>query len=192
MNCLLAFKTLFLNCLLTSNSIYCYQVAAGPELAAAVTNAGGIGVLGGVGYTPAFLKAQIAELKECLDAEHKNAPFGVDLLIPQVGGSARKTNTDYTGGKLPELIEIIIAEKAALFVCAVGGQFFLLISGFFLHTNNVFHWLVPPKWAVERLHQANIPVMNMVGAPKHCLKALAVGVDLICAQGQFILTLLEY
>jgi NAD(P)H-dependent flavin oxidoreductase YrpB (nitropropane dioxygenase family) len=28
------------------------NVAAGPKLAAAVTNAGGIGVLGGIGYTP--------------------------------------------------------------------------------------------------------------------------------------------
>lgn len=35
------------------------NVAAGPELAAAVTNAGGLGVIGGVGYTPKFLKMQI-------------------------------------------------------------------------------------------------------------------------------------
>lgn len=34
----------------------------------------------------------------------KNAPFGVDLLLPQVGGSARKTNYDYTDGKLPGII----------------------------------------------------------------------------------------
>ena len=34
--------------------------------------------------------AQIKELKEGL--KDKNAPFGVDLLLPQVGGSARKTN----------------------------------------------------------------------------------------------------
>jgi NAD(P)H-dependent flavin oxidoreductase YrpB (nitropropane dioxygenase family) len=65
------------------------NVAAGPKLAAAVTNAGGLGVIGGVGYTPAMLKEQIQELKEHLD--DKNAPFGVDLLIPQIGGSARKT-----------------------------------------------------------------------------------------------------
>jgi hypothetical protein len=39
------------------------NVAAGPELAAAVTNAGGLGVIGGVGYTPKFLKLQIANLK---------------------------------------------------------------------------------------------------------------------------------
>ena len=65
------------------------NVAAGPKLAAAVTNAGGLGVIGGVNYTPDMLKDQIAELKSYLT--DKNAPFGVDLLLPQVGGSARKT-----------------------------------------------------------------------------------------------------
>ena len=65
------------------------NVAAGPKLAAAVTNAGGLGVIGGVGYTPDMLREQIAELKGFLT--DKKAPFGVDLLIPQVGGSARKT-----------------------------------------------------------------------------------------------------
>lgn len=65
------------------------NVAAGPKLAAAVTNAGGLGVIGGLGYTPDMLREQIAELKGYL--RDKNAPFGVDLLIPQVGGNARKT-----------------------------------------------------------------------------------------------------
>lgn len=32
------------------------------------------------------------------------------------------------------------------------------------------------------LHKAGIPVMNMVGHPKHVQKALDVGCDLICAQ----------
>jgi hypothetical protein len=70
------------------------NVAAGPKLAAAVSNAGGLGVIGGVGYTPDMLKEQIAELKSYLN--DKNAPFGVDLLLPQVGGSARKTKYVYT------------------------------------------------------------------------------------------------
>ncbi|KAK4046727.1 hypothetical protein OIO90_006458 [Microbotryomycetes sp. JL221] len=136
------------------------NVAAGPELAAAVTNAGGLGVVGGVGYTPQYLSKVIKELKD--DLKDKNAPFGIDLLLPQVGGNARKTNKDYTGGKLMELIDIIIKEKAALFVSAVG---------------------VPPKEAVDKLHKAGIPVMNMVGAVKHVPKALAAGVDIICCQG---------
>ncbi|KAI0080612.1 2-nitropropane dioxygenase [Panus rudis PR-1116 ss-1] len=136
------------------------NVAAGPKLAAAVTNAGGIGVIGGIRLSPKMLRDTIAELKANL--EDKNAPFGVDLLIPQVGGSARKTNYDYTNGQLPELTDIIIESGAALFVCAVG---------------------VPPKDMVDKLHKAGVVVMNMVGHPKHVPKALAQGVDVICAQG---------
>jgi len=136
------------------------NVAAGPKLAAAVTNAGGIGVIGGVRQSPKFLQGSIDDLKSYLD--DKNAPFGVDLLLPQIGGNARKTNKDYTDGQLPELIDVIIKSKASLFVCAVG---------------------VPPKWVVDKLHAAGIPVMNMIGHPKHVEKALAQGVDIICAQG---------
>jgi len=134
--------------------------AAGPELAAAVSNAGGLGNIGGVGFTPDALRKTIGMLKK--ELVDKNAPFGVDLLLPQVGGNARKTNKDYTAGTLPELVDIIIEEKAALFICAVG---------------------VPPKWAVDKFHNAGIPVMNMIGAVKHVDKALEAGVDIICAQG---------
>jgi NAD(P)H-dependent flavin oxidoreductase YrpB (nitropropane dioxygenase family) len=136
------------------------NVAAGPRLAAAVTNAGGLGVIGGVGYTPNFLRNQIQYIKSYLN--DKNAPFGIDLLIPKVGEGARATNYDYTKGELPELIKIICESGAKLFVSAVG---------------------VPPKWAVEDLHKSGVLVMNMVGHPKHAKKALEVGVDLICAQG---------
>ena len=129
-------------------------------MAATVTNCGGMGVIGGVNYTPKMLRIMIKDLKEAL--VDKNAPFGVDLLLPKVGEGARSTNYDYTGGKLNELIDIIIEEKAKLFVCAIG---------------------VPPKEVVDRLHQNGILVMNMIGSPKHVEKALAVGVDIICAQG---------
>ncbi|KXS21680.1 NPD-domain-containing protein [Gonapodya prolifera JEL478] len=135
-------------------------MAAGPELAAAVSNAGGLGVIGGLGYTPEQMKKLIKTLKENLT--DKSLPFGIDLALPQVGGNARKTNYDYTKGKLPELIDLCISEGAKLFVSAVG---------------------VPPKWAIDKLHKAGIPVMNMVGAPKHAIKAIEQGVDIICAQG---------
>ena len=136
------------------------NVAAGPKLAAAVSNAGGLGVIGGLGYTPKMLRMQIAELKEGLN--DPSLPFGVDLLLPQVGGSARKTNKDYTKGQLPELIDIIIEEGTTLFVSAVG---------------------IPPKWAVDKLHEAGVYCMNMCGAVKHVDKSLAVGVDIVCCQG---------
>jgi NAD(P)H-dependent flavin oxidoreductase YrpB (nitropropane dioxygenase family) len=133
---------------------------AGPKLAAAVTNAGGFGTVGGARYTPTMLREMLDELKQ--ELADKNAPFGVDLLLPQVGGSARKTNYDYTKGHLDELLQIIIDSGAKLFVSAVG---------------------VPPKSAIDRLHKANILVMNMIGHPKHVHKACQAGVDIICAQG---------
>ena len=42
------------------------NVAAGPELAAAVTNAGGLGVIGGVGYTPKVLRSQVSLVTNAL------------------------------------------------------------------------------------------------------------------------------
>ncbi|KAF9730821.1 hypothetical protein PMIN06_009187 [Paraphaeosphaeria minitans] len=133
---------------------------SGGLLAAAVSNAGGLGVIGGLGYTPAQLQSIIDELKGKLS--DKSLPFGVDLALPQIGGSARKTNHDYTHGQLDELIEVTIKNGAKLFVSAVG---------------------VPPARTIKRLHEAGIVIMNMVGHPRHAVKALEAGVDIVCAQG---------
>ncbi|PYH47409.1 NAD(P)H-dependent flavin oxidoreductase [Aspergillus saccharolyticus JOP 1030-1] len=134
--------------------------ASSAPLAAAVSNAGGVGTVGGLGYTPAQLSEILTELKSLL--RDPSLPFGVDLALPQVGGGARATNHDYTHGQLDELIDVVIAHGAKLFVSAVG---------------------VPPAHVITRLHEADILVMNMVGAPKHAEKALKLGVDIVCAQG---------
>ncbi|KAH7166519.1 2-nitropropane dioxygenase [Dactylonectria macrodidyma] len=136
------------------------NAVAGPKLVAAVTNAGGLGVMGGMAYTPAMLREHIAELKSYL--VDKDAPFGIDLLLPQLGGNARKTNYDYTKGKLDELVDVIIESGAKLFVSAVG---------------------VPPKAVVDKLHAHGVVYMNMIGHVKHVRKCLDLGVDIICAQG---------
>jgi NAD(P)H-dependent flavin oxidoreductase YrpB (nitropropane dioxygenase family) len=87
---------------------------------------------------------------------------------------------DYTKGQLHTLIDILIEERVALFVCAIG---------------------VPPREVVDKLHAAGIFFMNVcltvftihvvesahsrqiVGHPKHITKALSAGADIICAQG---------
>ncbi len=51
--------------------------AAGPELAAAVSNAGGLGVLGAAACTPAQLDEWIVRTQSLTDR-----PFGVDTLLP--------------------------------------------------------------------------------------------------------------
>lgn len=133
---------------------------SGGPLAAAVSNAGGLGCIGGLGYTPTQLREIIHELKANLASP--DLSFGVDLALPKVGEGARKTNHDYTHGQLDELITVTIEEGAKLFISAVG---------------------IPPPHVIKRLHEAGILVMNMVGAPKHAKKALDAGVDIVCAQG---------
>ncbi|EPE32317.1 Inosine monophosphate dehydrogenase (IMPDH) [Glarea lozoyensis ATCC 20868] len=133
---------------------------SGGPLAAAVSNAGGLGCIGGLGYTPVQLREIIHSLKSSLSSP--DLPFGVDLALPKVGDGARKTNHDYTHGQLDELITVTIEEGARLFISAVG---------------------IPPPHVVKRLHDAGILVMNMVGHPKHAKKALDAGVDIVCAQG---------
>lgn len=130
------------------------------DLAAAVSNAGGIGSIGGLTFSPKVLKQEIHFLKQAL--KDPSLPFGVDLAIPQIGGSARKTNHDYTGGKLAELIDIIVAEKATIFICAVG---------------------VPPKWVADKLHAGGVVIANMVGSVRNAEKAIEAGADIIIAQG---------
>jgi len=133
---------------------------SGGPLAAAVSNAGGLGCIGGLGYSPEQLREIIHELKENL--ADPSLSFGVDLALPKVGGGARKTNHDYTHGQLDQLIDVTIEEGAKLFISAVG---------------------IPPPHVIKRLHDAGILIMNMVGAPKHAKKALDAGVDIVCAQG---------
>jgi NAD(P)H-dependent flavin oxidoreductase YrpB (nitropropane dioxygenase family) len=134
--------------------------ASGGALAAAVSNAGGLGCIGGLGYTPQQLRDKIHELKSHLMSP--SLPFGVDLALPKIGDGARKTNHDYTHGKLDTLITITIEEGARLFISAIG---------------------IAPPHVIKRLHDAGILIMNMVGAPKHAEKALDAGVDMVCAQG---------
>src|SRR5271154_1840953 len=117
---------------------------SGGPLAAAVSNAGGLGCIGGLGYTPSQLRSIIHELKSHLSSP--SLPFGVDLALPKIGDGARKTNHDYTRGQLDDLITVTIEEGARLFISAVG---------------------IPPPRIIRRLHDAGILVMNMVGAPKH-------------------------
>ena len=69
---------------------------------------------------------------------------------------------DYTQGKLDELIDTVVHSGAKLFVSAVG---------------------VAPKEIVDKLHANGIFYMNLVGHPKHVVKACAAGADIICAQG---------
>ncbi|HZZ34199.1 MAG TPA: nitronate monooxygenase family protein [Caulobacteraceae bacterium] len=72
------------------------------ELAAAVSNAGGYGVLGMAGRSPEFIRDEMRKVRRLTDK-----PFGVDLLAA-------------SPESLTASVEIIIAEGASAFIAGLG------------------------------------------------------------------------
>jgi enoyl-[acyl-carrier protein] reductase II len=72
------------------------------ELAAAVSNAGGYGVLGMAGRTPDFIREQMRKVRQLTDK-----PFGVDLLAA-------------SPESLTASVDVIIEEGASAFVAGLG------------------------------------------------------------------------
>src|SRR5204863_2302505 len=66
-----------------------------PEVAAAITNAGGLGVLGAVRYND---PADLADALDWMDKEVDGKPYGVDVVMPVKLGAA---------GDVPDLQSMI-------------------------------------------------------------------------------------
>src|SRR5919204_4882283 len=79
--------------------------AAGPELVAAVSEAGGLGVLGGTGHNLDDFHDAIREIRKLT-----SKPFGVDLLLPQVGGGAPSGEGSQPEPRYREWVDRTIAE----------------------------------------------------------------------------------
>jgi len=74
------------------------------ELVAAVSNAGGLGVIGAAMMTPAILRQQVRKVKDLTDK-----PFGVDLLLAQ----------GMPG--LEEMIQVMFDEEVPVFASGLGN-----------------------------------------------------------------------
>ncbi len=155
---------------------------AGPELAAAVSSAGGLGILGHANLPPAQVQAEIRQARRWT-----GAPIGIGLLFPTnprpesstVGASApplpeflRELGTPdpsvsvvdertYDHELAAERLEIAIAEGVEVLACGLGV----------------------PEAVVERAHRGGMKVVSLVGSRKAALAAEARGVDVIVAQG---------
>src|SRR6266446_2238225 len=81
------------------------------DVAAAVTNAGGLGVLGAVAHTPEQLEVDLKWIAE----QTKGRPFGVDLLMPrkyvgaETGGMDAASLTSMVPDEHREWIEEVLA-----------------------------------------------------------------------------------
>ncbi len=173
--------------------------ASTPALAAAVSNAGGLGVMGAAACTPKRLRRWIREIRE-LTAR----PFGVDTLLPAsvragAGGGAGR------GGPSPKELLPAYREIAQEFMEREGleraksrvdpddhGGPPLFSQEFFdAQMEVVIEERVPvyaaglgdPAPWLGQMHANGTKVISVVGAVRHAHKVRDSGVDVIVAQG---------
>lgn len=169
-----------------------------PGVVAAVTNAGGLGVLAATAYTPRELDAQLTWIEQQVDGR----PYGVDLLVPEkvatgdpadlVGSLRRQIPAEHlafvedllarygippapTGASLPD--ELVASLQP-------GGAAALLDVAFAHRPSLIANALgPPPPNLVERARSAGIAVASLVGQRRHAVRQLEAGVDVLIAQG---------
>lgn len=176
--------------------------ASVPKLAAAVSNAGGLGVLGAAACSPEQLREWIREVRSLTDK-----PFGVDTLLPASVRREGGAEADKSAGTAsPEELladyrafaEEFMAREglAKLDASAAGGRgqgglAFFSKDFFDAQMEVVVEERVPvyaaglgnPGPWMERFRENGTKVFAVVGSVKHALQVAASGVDVIVAQG---------
>ena len=176
-----------------------------PGVVAAVTNAGGFGVLGASAYTPAELDAQLT----WIDEQTGGQPYGVDLLVPEkfaTGAGVRETSrapgnlvatlrAQIPAGHLAFVRDLLDRygipdvpgnpehDEIAASLSADGAAPLLDVA--FRHPIRLIANALgpPPAGLVDRARKQGVPVAALVGQPKHALRQIEAGVDLLIAQG---------
>jgi NAD(P)H-dependent flavin oxidoreductase YrpB (nitropropane dioxygenase family) len=172
------------------------------DVVAAVSNAGGLGVLGAVAHTPEQLEVDLKWIAE----QTKGRPFGVDLLIPskyvgsERGGLDQRSLRAMVPDEHRAWIEEVLRRydvpplppgegerdargMAGLRIDAKSMEPLIEVS--FAHRAALIASALgtPPEWLVERAHAAGIPVAALAGRIDHAVAHKEAGVDLIIAQG---------
>jgi nitronate monooxygenase len=170
------------------------------ELAAAVSNAGGLGVMGGVAYSPDVLRAEIRKIRSLT-----KKPFGVDLLLSPNFLALRRAGAGAAGApradKLPKAhLDAIarIAESLGIELKQAppevgemsdwvrpgeswaGSQIEVLLD----EEVPVFaSGLGTPKQFADALHANGTTILSLVGTVKAGRQVAADGADYVVAQG---------
>jgi NAD(P)H-dependent flavin oxidoreductase YrpB (nitropropane dioxygenase family) len=179
------------------------------DVVAAVSNAGGYGVLGAVAHTPEELDVDLTWIEE----HAKDRPFGVDLLIPRKftgaaeGGMDRSSLKAMIPGEHRVFLEHLLADydippleprpKTETETKAVQGGYKRaglqvdpasmapLIDVAFAHRTTMLASALgtPPSWLVDDAHARGVKVAALAGTVGHAVAHAEAGVDLVIAQG---------
>ena len=173
------------------------KTGAPVELVVAVSEAGGLGVLGGSGFSVDELRVAIREIKSLTDK-----PFGVDLLLPKnidLGGAMGQQGPDEV--PLSEVLKMI-PEAHREWVEKIKGEMGLPDVEIMMRTNTTtmhpkesiqvcIEEKVPlfcaglgnPGFMVEEAHAQGMKVLGITGNAKNAKRMADSGIDLLVAQG---------
>lgn len=168
------------------------------DVVAAVTNAGGFGVLGAVAHSPARLHSELTWISE----QTGGKPFGVDLLLPPkyVGADEGGIDAKQARALLPEEHRAFVDDILARYGITAPAQearasagglnispkgYGPLLDVAFDHDIKLIASALgpPPPDLVERAHDRDVLVAALAGTTRHAQRHAAAGVDLIVAQG---------
>jgi len=170
------------------------------DVVAAVTNAGGCGVLGAVAHSPEQLDVDLTWIED----EVRGKPFGVDLLVPEkfagseeggLGrGELRELLPDEHRAWLDDLLaryDVPPAPDPDAGLRGIGGMridsksMAPLLDVLFAHDTKLVASALgpPPAYFIERAHSAGIPVAALAGSVEHARRHVEAGADLVVAQG---------
>ncbi len=164
------------------------------DVVAAVTNAGGLGVLGGTAFTPEALDRELS----WIDEQVRGKPYGVDIIVPaKFEGKGEHLAAGALVDRIPAEYRTFVDELLASHDIPddqkrrVGGSSLSGDTGEALLEVALRHPIklmanalgVPPAYMIEAGRSSGVPVAALVGAREHALKQAAAGVDLIVAQG---------
>jgi len=167
------------------------------DVVAAVSRAGGFGVLGATAHSPESLRQELKWIVDHADGK----PFGVDVLIPDNLATAGENGVTYNSlkARVPERYTAFANElmtKAGVTVVEVEApddrpQPFdpnraleLLEVAFEFPIGLIANALgVPPPAMIDMGRRHGVPVAALVGAKEHAIRQVSAGVDIIVAQG---------
>lgn len=165
------------------------------QVAAAVTRAGGLGVLGCVRFNdPDDLENVLC----WMDANTDGKPYGVDVVMPArvpTEGSAvdidkliPQTHRDFVAKTLADLGVPPLPEDEDRNEGVLGWLHSVARSHVEVALNHPIKLIAnalgsPPKDVIDQVHAAGVPVAALAGSAKHAQRHIENGVDIIVAQG---------
>src|SRR5580658_9705411 len=167
------------------------------DVVAAVSRAGGFGVLGATGHNPQSIHTELKWIDEHVGGK----PYGIDILVPENMATAGERGVTYNSlrHRVPDehrqfARDLLAGAGIELQEVAVSDdrpqpfdpeQALRTLEAAFEHPIKLIANAlgVPPPEMIEMGKKHGVPVAALVGAKEHALRQVAAGVDILVVQG---------